>query len=70
MGMHPAELYPTLTRSRCDCCGEEFVDPVGELVIWDAVYTYRSERRAKERREQAAWDAADAATAAALGGGG
>jgi len=60
------ELFPTLTRSRCDCCGGEYTDPVGDLVIWDAVLTYREELRAKRHEERKAWDAAERATAEAM----
>ena len=60
------ELYPTLTRSRCDCCGHEYVDPVGDLVIWEAVYAYRAELQARAEQERAAWRAAEKATEEAL----
>jgi hypothetical protein len=60
------ELYSTLTRSRCDCCGEELVDPVGDLVIWEAVHAYRDELRARAAEERKAWSAAERATEEAL----
>ncbi len=60
------ELFPSLTRSRCDCCDEVYTDPVGDLVIWDAVLTYRDELQAKERRDGAAWREAERATEEAM----
>lgn len=51
--MSPMEMFPLLTRSRCDCCNGEFTDPVGDLVIWDAVYAYRAELRHRQSELEA-----------------
>ena len=64
--MPPAQLFPALTRSRCDCCGELYTDPVGDLVIWDAVYAYREALEVKARRDRAAWSEAERLTKEAL----
>ena len=51
---------------RCDCCDGTFVDEVGLMVIEDAVTTYRTQLRAKERRDDAAWGLARANVDAAV----
>jgi len=56
-----------LTRSRCDCCGEELVDEVGQLVIWNAVHAYREALQDKRAEERKAWAEAERMTREAQG---
>ena len=53
---------------RCDCCGGTYTDPVGDLVIWDAVAEHRSELRRKAAEDRAAWDEAERLTRQAMEG--
>jgi hypothetical protein len=52
MATSPAALFPSLTRKRCDCCDEEFVDEVAEMLIWEAVEAFVVERDAKVERDE------------------
>lgn len=66
------QMFPTLTRSRCDCCDRDLVDPVALIAVCDAVRTFRDELAAKAERDRDAWAEAlatsSAAHAAAIGG--
>ncbi len=66
MGQSPTTLFPTLTRTRCDCCDGHFVDEVAAMLIWEAAEAYGREIRAKPAREEAAMAEAHLATAQAL----
>lgn len=66
--MTMAELFPTLTKVRCDCCGEWFVDEVGLMVVEDAIREYHDELLAKARRDANAWADAERRTREALEG--
>lgn len=74
MGTSIRELFPTLTRVTCDCCGETFVDEAGLLMVEDAIVSFRDALVAKHEKDKAAWsDAfalADQALAEARGAGG
>jgi len=60
------EIFRSMGMVRCDCCDGTFVDEVGLMTIEDAIVTYRAELRAKQRRDDAAWDKARANVAAAV----
>ena len=53
------QTFPTLTTVWCDCCDQWFIDPVGALVIEDAVRGLDAALAAKERSDAAAWRQAD-----------
>lgn len=59
------QLFPTLTETRCDCCGVTVVDGVALIAVCDAVRAHRDELDAKAERDRQAWDQAFTASQAA-----
>jgi hypothetical protein len=65
-GQRFREAFPRLTESRCDCCGETFVDEVGLLLVEEAVVSYRDARVEREAKKRRAWAEAERRTQDAL----
>lgn len=44
-------MFPTLTRTRCDCCDQILVDEAGLMLVCDAIRLYHRalERKAAEQ---------------------
>lgn len=59
-------MYPTLTEVPCDCCGETLIDPVGLVIVCDAVRAYRIGVENRQHDEAAAWREAHEKAAAAM----
>lgn len=66
MQTSPLELFRNLTRTRCDCCDEDFVDEVAAMLIWEAVELYADARDAHAERDKNAYAAVRAEAAKAL----
>ena len=60
------QMFPTLTESRCDCCGRLEVDEVALVAVCDAVRAFRDELVDRRERKAAEWDDAHATAQAAL----
>lgn len=66
MAANPLQIFPTLTRATCECCGDTFVDEAGALLVWDAVAAYRDALLENAEHDRAVWAEAERATQAAL----
>lgn len=64
--MRLSELFPTLTETTCECCGQSEVDEVALHLIEAAVVSFRDSLLEKLQRDEAAWAEAERLTAEAL----
>lgn len=59
-------MFPTLTETRCGCCGVRAVDDVALAAVCDGVRAFRDASEALRARDREAWADAEAQMQAAL----